>query len=206
MSSKESPCPFIDQEVRAILDGTKTQTRRIIKMPAPEPYAVMGEADDGTPWPFVMDEAGQYHAMRCPFGQPGDRLWVRETWALVPWLAGAERHCCPEHDKQGIRYRATWTKAHSAAWRPSSNMPRWASRLTLRVAGVRVERLQDISEADAQAEGVPLVVPGDDIEARQPGVTTHRFAFGRLWQQINGKRATWASNPSVWAIEFRRMS
>lgn len=208
---RERPILFSGALVRAILAGTKTQTRRIVDMrdvdfigpggcngPNRDDPSCWGyEADDGR-W-YTLDQATprstHQDKIRCPYGAHGDSLWVRETWATVPWNAGAELHC-PEqdHDEQGVRYRATWDKHHSGPWRPSIFMRRWASRITLRVEGVRAERLQDITEDDARAEGLalePLI---------QVGKATGCFA--RLWDEINGKRAPWGSNPFVWVVGF----
>jgi hypothetical protein len=107
-----------------------------------------------------------------------------------------------EQDRTYLVYGATSGDEQAARWRPSIHMPRWASRITLEVTGVRVERLQDISEADARAEGVTLQEKSFymGVAAAAP----HRFEFHRLWQQINGERAPWLSNPWVWVVEFRR--
>ncbi|MBW7932469.1 MAG: hypothetical protein H3C62_02410 [Gemmatimonadaceae bacterium] len=143
--------------------------------------------------------------IECAYGVPGDRLWVRETFQYEAKTDAFEwdvRNCI-------IRYRATepgagpWLTAEddiSDAWRPSIHMPRWASRLTLEVTGVRVERVQDISEEDAKAEGstVPWM-----YKATQEPVATHRAAFARLWDSINAKRAPWSSNPWVWVVAFK---
>jgi hypothetical protein len=145
-----------------------------------------------------------------PYGKPGDRLWVRETWAYHlhaqasladddgPWVYAAD-------GEQAKQYRLC------DRWRPSIHMPRWASRITLEVTGVRVERLQDISEADAVAEGAPCwfcraavvdITPGRDcacaLEPR-PG----RIAYRELWNSINGA-GSWDMNPWVWVVEFRK--
>lgn len=138
-----------------------------------------------------------------PYGTPGEALWLRETWRTATLPDGLN----------GIRFRADdtfvpiantleasvlWGHAQrGAAWRPSIFMPRWASRLSLRVADVRVERLQDITEEDARAEGVtPLQMDGGSCLPR----------FEGLWDTINGKRAPWASNPWVWRVAFERVT
>jgi hypothetical protein len=173
---KERPILFSGPMVRAILDGRKTQTRRAIRPPMPW--------RDG--WGVGL---GEYN---CPYGQPGDRLWVRETWAPKQWEKGA----C---------YRATGDLLDTGhcQWRPSIHMPRWASRITLEVIGVRVERLQDISEADAEAEGCePLPMCGGPEVG---GYNCYQSGFELLWGSINGKLAPWSSNPWVWVVEFQRI-
>jgi hypothetical protein len=210
--------------IRAILDGAKTQTRRLVT-PSPglqktwltnESLASVphGRMFDGG-WQMHHPRAGQvmqgplgpvhvaydspFGWVKCPYGQPGDRLWVRETWDVPP---GSER-------ADEAVYRADFTadqevEAKQLArlapglahrWRPSIHMPRWASRITLEVTGVRVERLQDISDADVAAEGIGVT------HALDP-----QSAFQRLWNSINGARGQWASNPWAWVISFRRVS
>lgn len=219
---KERPILFSAPMVRAILAGQKTQTRRIVK------HAHVAEADawagngDGTWQLGVYGEGGVAACMdlvRCPYGVPGDRLWVREMWCL----AAPDRDCHLNGEPQAWRPRrddGRW--AYYAAtdddvvnvdddnrspWKPSIHMPRWASRLTLQVTSLRVERLQDISELDALAEGIEGRVV-DGVLNGEPGryiVGTARDAFASLWDSINGERAPWSSNPWVWAIEFSRL-
>jgi hypothetical protein len=133
----------------------------------------------------------------------GDRLWIREAWRQVPRLAGCERaHPADEH--YGVRYRATWDKAHSSGWKPSIHMPRWASRITLEVTGVRPERLHSISEEDAIAEGVDFV---SMVDVPRQATTNRRTDFKHLWNHLNEPRGHgWVKNPLVWVIEFRRLS
>lgn len=137
---------------------------------------------------------------RCPYGQPGDRLWVREAWQAIDGNERALRIMTEPHPSRGwIEYAATVPEGHEPPprWRPSIHMPRWASRITLEVTGVRVERLQDISEADATAEGVSAIP--DEMRRATP-----RCDFQALWQSINGPDS-WAANPWVWIVEFRRI-
>lgn len=130
-----------------------------------------------------------------PKWEPGDRLWVRETFQEVPATGGCEwKH--PSDGYTGVRYRATWDRSHSCCWKPSIHMPRWASRITLEINDVRVQRLQEISEEDAIAEGAQC--------AGFPASLTNYGAFGRLWQKINGPDS-WSANPFVWAISFKRI-
>ena len=181
----EKPIIFSTAMVQAILGGRKTQTRRVIKTDDwPEMCDPVQNTITPTEWWFT-DGMAPLGPFRCPYGKPGDALWVRETWqecaecGRVNWRAGANDHghACQHCDEQ------------LGKWRPSIFMPRWASRITLTVTGIRVERVQDISEADAQAEGVSawIYVP----------------EFKMLWDAINAKRGhSWASNPWVWVVEF----
>jgi hypothetical protein len=178
---KERPILFSAPMVRGILAGTKVQTRRVVKPQA------MGQ------WGPVVP---------CPYGQPGDRLWVREAWDFIPEGDPGTPSCA------GIRY---WADAGyelrtppsnynpmlygKERVRPSIHMPRWASRITLEVTGVRVERLQDISEADARAEGISRADCPD-----WHATTDYRA----LWESIHGP-GSWAANPWVWVVEFKRV-
>lgn len=200
---RERPILFSGPMVRAILDGKKTQTRRVISPVQPRA--------DGL-WP-----AGRDPVPDCPFGRVGDRLWVRETWrpCMEAWRSYVEYKAGgPELDnldrddlltvkKLALRFPGAKKERKSEAWHPSLHMPRWASRLVLEVTGVRVERLQEISEEDAQAEGLrPLRVDpalgwGDDLDVPA------RTKFSILWDKLNGKRTPWASNPWVWVVEFK---
>jgi len=178
----ERPILFSGPMVQAILAGTKTQTRRVVK----NPYTAAIHAADSKNVPWVSDR---------PYGEAGDRLWVRETWKPWPNTAGPEFR---GPDDMGAIYAATWDKSGGYGWKPSIHMPRWASRLLLEVVSVRVERVQDIGEADARAEGV------DHIPAA-PAALTHRAAFSGLWNSINsGRGYSWTVNPWVWVVEFRR--
>jgi hypothetical protein len=211
---KERPILFSGPMVRALLDGRKTQTRRMVK-PQPDRVELFPEGwgrNDG-------GAVNMFAPLRCPFGQPGDRLWVRESVAIdyfasAPWLEPEKRH----------GYRADWNSRAADVvpepkWTPSIHMPRWASRITLEVTGVRVERLKDISESDAVAEGarrfddLPSIHPyGQDPrwsmeEPTSAGqcLTTARFAFGNFWESINGPDS-WDANPFVWVVEFKRVT
>ena len=184
----ERPIPFSAPMVRAILAGTKTQTRRLWKLPRGcDWYAEMGGerdgwfVDQGQPWWLHVSEC------RCPYGQPGDRLWVREAWARTTVFPGSEIIVYREGDNR---------TDYGGPWKPSIHMPRAASRITLEITGVRVERLQGISRGDAMAEGCPFpnMAQGDDP----------RQWFADLWTQINGP-GSWDANPWVWCIEFRRL-
>ena len=217
---KERPILFSAQMVRAILDGRKTQTRRVVKG-IDETYRGV---EDGKAW--QMDECGDCHDVPCPYGVPGDRLWVRETWQYGPDVT-AGMMAAGKMSRRHVVYAATVQDGHHPpSWRPSIHMPRWASRITLEVIGVRVERLQEISEADAKAEGIysacihvppPIhtetryVAPGvkmvnaaDEVDYEAPAHRTAKHAFECLWESINGY-GSWSVNPWVWVVEFKRI-
>jgi hypothetical protein len=209
---KERPILFSAPMVRALLAGTKTQTRRAVKDKVPAKYNRLGWSSQagGPVIPLSF----------CPYGQPGDRLWVRETFAIVPRTA----YRCSEGVQQTLNqndpyehdaaiYREGWTRSKGGfRWRPSIFMPRWASRITLEITAVRVERLHDISREDAIAEGVrPLdgsngpnywTVDVGDVHLNNP---TAQGAYSMLWDWINGT-GSWAANPWVWVIAFRRIN
>lgn len=207
---KEHGIIFNSEMVRAILDGRKTQTRRIIKaVPTTHDFHgwIMSSTcakDEGKACWAIGDSPLLKDPIRrnCPFGKIGDRLWVRETWQ------------CGLCTESTFAYRAThkpsdleegWSEI--IKWRPSSQMPRWASRILLEITGVRVERLQDINEEEAVAEGVaPL--HGGYWKHYQPDWTQHqlsaRGSFVTLWNSINGVDA-WYKNPWVWVIEFKQI-
>jgi hypothetical protein len=160
---KERPIIFTGDSVRAILDGRKTQTRRVIH---PQPINIkIGQS-------VVPSACGN-----CPYGEPGDRLWVRE--AFDSWKCANE----------------SMLLLNRGAWKSPMFMPRWASRLTLEITEVRVQRLQEMSEEDAQEEGRGTWGNG----------CRHRY-FAGLWDSINAKRGhSWESNPWVWAVSFRQV-
>ena len=196
----ERPILFSGPMVRAILDGRKTVTRRVVTV-----GDTIEERDDGTPWPYYTTwthgEDGTPWAP-CPYGKPGDRLWVRETFCLRD----------PDHHpERGYWYAAT-DDVDNPRWTPSIHMPRRASRLTLDVTEVRVERLNAINEGDAISEGIDarcdhgcssLCGCAMCIEGGCPTATSK---FEELWDAINGKRAPWSSNPWVWVVEFTRVT
>lgn len=201
---KERPIIFSAPMVRAILAGTKVQTRRVVKL---KPWQQIEERDDGAPWPWMYDDnRAADHWVPCPYGQPGGRLWVREAWA--PRTLGAwplmDQHMKPLY--RASEDRPEWKRI----WKPSIHMPRLASRILLDVTAVRVERLQDISEADAQAEGItPKWEPGCSGRLMDAfGGFSFRpaaSAYAELWEQINGPGA-WDANPWVWVVEFKRVT
>lgn len=156
---------------------------------------------------MVRDLCGQA-SWRCPYGEPGDLLWVRETHAIATGhMYDGEAAVKYRADDALVALHDERSNSHarnasiSDRWRPSIHMPRWASRLTLRVTEVRVERLQDISEDDAEAEGVdPYEYPSG------PLAPSHRGAFFELWDKLNAQRAPWRSNPWVWVVSFERVT
>lgn len=186
----EHPILFSAPMIRAILDGRKTVTRRIVKL------------DDGG---CIKRRGKRWHpddpnaVLGCPYGQAGDTLWVRETWAVPHRFDGIPPSFIAPTDR--AHYGAT-EDLGGLLKRPSIFMPRWASRITLRIKSVRVERLQDITEDDAMAEGCSTVVEPDG------SVTCGRrkTAFRELWDSLNAKRgAGWNVNPFVWRVEFERV-
>lgn len=190
----ERPILFSAPMCNAILAGTKTQTRRVIA----DKWWVCLDPEDA-------DDRAQALTM-CPYGVAGDRLWVRETWGLLdtePADGPQRAHVffrATNGDRRDLRYQR---------WRPSIHMPRWASRITLEVIGVRVERLQDISGKDACAEGIERH-DDDGVTYYGPlnrGHADPRVGFSWLWDAINGKRpgCSWETNPWVWCVAFRRV-
>lgn len=224
----ERPILFSAPMVRAILAGTKTQTRRAMtNQPqwdstlTPPGWCWHGKKA-GEPslikWPNETRLARELTARAvCPYGQAGDRLWVRETWGLFKKTPDDHVHACVRGDRRADgfepHYRATDTwDMPAGAWRPSIHMPRWASRLTLEITGVRAERLQTISAADAKAEGIEGQF--DDGPWRNYGRDGYWFPEGKdtapvlsyrsLWEKINGPDS-WAADPWVWVVEFKRV-
>lgn len=205
---RERPILFSGPMVRAILEGRKTVTRRVMK---PQPDFLGSMVDPNTP--FKTLDAGLHARITCPHGQPDDRLWVREAWAADAQVDAI----APRDLSQGepIWYPADFSVRQTGCsmiskgrGRPSIHMPRWASRILLEITAVRVERLQDISEEQALAEGVR----GEPCDhARQACADigcwgdTAKGAFGFLWESLNGE-GSWAANPWVWVVEFRRVT
>lgn len=199
---RERPILFSAPMVRALLAGTKTQTRRVVKGIDP---ANLDSTMTKAQWRQVnRDRPVSFGPTYfCPYGQPGDRLWVRETWAFGIHALAAKR------DEDGPFVYAADGTTHGRLcerWRPSIHMPRHACRLILEITGVRVERLHEISEADARAEGCPFTWDGKQYEPPLPQVDSWqgygRASFSLLWSQINGADS-WTANPWVWVVEFR---
>jgi hypothetical protein len=189
---KERPIIFRSDNVRAVWEGWKTQTRRVIN---PGVYLQCIDPEDPEQQQLLLDV--------CPYGRPGDRLWVRETW--VKWDGGLA-YLADSLNKQGVEDEDSkrCRLDYGVQWQPSIFMPRWASRITLELTGVRVERLQDISEEDCCREtGAPLRWEGPGLE---PYKRDMRGCFRNLWNMINAKRGySWESNPWVWVIDFKKV-
>ena len=237
---KERPILFSGPMVLAILEGRKSQTRRVLKPQPPTGEWDVGRLHAEEIFPTVIDRNGDEQpgtecfgatcdsgewCLRCPYGAPGDLLWVRETWFSPPRPLDDLLGFAADGDHpHGVTYRK----------RPSIHMPRWASRLTLRITSVHVERLQEISEEDAVAEGCKEYVDrwwqglvrlpdggrsmsegGADPDGPPPAEYEHpeiqeyrrpaKQEFCALWNSINAKRASWSSNPWVWVISFERV-
>lgn len=211
-------------EVRAVLEGRQTQVRRVVKgVPSGAVSAGVitsstNAASEGEWWWLdaidLMDAGVVGDSFRCPYGQPGDRLWGRETFAIgavidgrcsgnsfVHLWDGAQKY------RDGAYYRpdnhSRWNPQR-LKWKPSTHMPRWASRIDLEVTGCRVERLQDISEEDCWAEAPPgLSYPirsPSDFAVTEGG---RQRCYQRLWESIHGP-GIWGANPFVWVVEFKR--
>jgi len=209
-TTKERPIIFSAEMVNAILSDQKTQTRREVKFNEPagvEPLPHVEYARDGMPiwWsnPPTNDiRQSDYYdtGYPCPYGKVGDKLWVRESFAILSF-GGSVAH---------IRYAADGatrvvgdsklpSRCRSV---PSKNMPRQVARITIEITSVRVERLNEISEADARAEGCNGDCPVGSIPRYQAGPASYHFAY--LWDLIHGTGA-WSANPWVWVITFRRL-
>jgi len=226
---RERPILLNAEMVRAVLDGRKTQTRRVL---TPRQLKMIdAAASTGECYPLESghqhENSQSYYREWCPFGAVGDRLWVRETWTdvnlegipAVAYRADNDVYS-PMDDKSFLDEDGSFnyddlrvSKYHFTAWygdvisgtegnwRPSIHMPRWASRITLEITGVRVERLQDITNKDAMAEGIGHLYAYDESQPT-PKDATRRFA--ELWQSIYGEES-WQANPWVWVIEFKRV-
>lgn len=193
----ERPILFSAPMVKEILEGRKTMTRRVVKKD------ISNQFDTGDSCDTVEI---------CPYGSVGDRLWVKETWAVEEsldakpprgfsawpvWFKANNAYCCNANGFPNHGFHSP--NATKGKWRPSIFMPRWASRITLEITGISVERLQDITEEDAMKEGIPM-------EIDCPECDTARKKFKNLWDSINGKKPgkAWNANPWVWVVEFRR--
>lgn len=237
---KERPILFKGEMVNAILPGWKNQTRRLVKLPDlymrhPEWLTASfgGKAYRGkvrfntgaAPGNAPMEDFG----VECPYGKPGDRLWVRESHAFSvidpegnDWREDPDNWDVvyrADNNKEGLNWRNADGEVIPAPWRPSIHMPRWASRILLEITDVRVERLQDINEADAKAEGVtPNCSMLDHSACGDHGNEFIHYmngaddfpafsaveSFESLWQSINGPDS-WEANPWVWVVEFKRV-
>ncbi|PMQ16747.1 hypothetical protein [Janthinobacterium sp. AD80] len=219
---KEGPILMNGAMVRAVLDGSKTQTRRVVKLQRLAGNHFSGGAAgvefdgfriprEGGPSParFSAEAAGGgayiSEEIHCPHGQPGDRLWVRETWYCDHFEVQKGPYMEVPEARDLLVYRADGEHPYEAEqpiWRPSIHMPHWASRILLEIVSVRVERLNDCSDADARAEGTPGghgVIPSYNYNA------TPSEHYSHMWEAINGA-GSWAANPWVWVIEFERVA
>lgn len=201
---KEGPILFTTANAVAILGDRKTQTRRMMK-PQPPTLPVVNTL--GEWWARVNESSEYILPYRCPYGQPGDRLWVREAWRGSLAYDLAKPSDIPPGSPVVYQANGTGSLPHFNAGklRPSIFMPRWASRITLEVMDVRVERLQDISEEDAHQEGIDNVLCAEAV-GKSPlkmGMAT-QCGFAYLWEKINGA-GSWAANSWVWVISFKRI-
>lgn len=205
----ERPIPFSAPMVRSLLDGTMMQTRRVVK------HAEFGASDTfGYDWHFRdkrmlwQDQTNEQMLERCPHGVIGDQLWVRETWGVLYEQFINESH-------EPTFWRADYSDSDLAEqkagtlwlphWRPSIHMFRNRSRITLEITGVRVERLQDITAADALAEGViQLPDGGYSLPDTRHYSDNPDESYASLWESINGA-GSWDANPWVWVVEFKKV-
>jgi hypothetical protein len=203
---KERPILFSGPMVKAILDGRKTQTRRVLKLPT---WSTQDWDDFEPDDPSVVCEAtGCMPDIPCPYGNVGDRLWVREAHRLTDCTC---KETC--RTPQYVWYEADFSGHDNVSLnklRPSIHMPRWASRISLEVTGVRVERLQDISAEDIDAEGVTscdewlnYLADYESMQSSDARLETVHEYWAKRWDRINGHAHPWDSNPWVWVIEFK---
>ena len=202
----QKPILFSTPMVRAILDDRKNVTRRVVK---PQPPTSLSKVIDSGIWTFTCSNPGE--EWKCPYGQPGDLLWVRETFAIIDDREfGGKRYPQYKVDRPNDAYPGDWPEEEARGnpdapkWKPSIFMPKKYARIWLEITGVRVERLQDITYAEVIAEGLTWLLTDEqqtDGEHRRGGIR----AFKRLWDSINGKKHPWESNPYCWVIEFRRI-
>lgn len=188
------PILFSTEMVKAILSGSKVQTRRVVK----DKHA-----------PFKISKDNQYamgldQLLSCPYGQVGDVLWVRETFAKIKSLETGLTYSLPKADFE--YYKDKLIQGEKVKWKSSIHMPKEACRLFLQIKSIRVEMLNDITEGDACLEGVELMDTNryKDYIDKHNSVISSRISFATLWQSINGEES-WNSNPWVWVIEFERI-
>ena len=204
---RERPILMHARSIIGILEGRKTQTRRIIKNP---PSALAELKSEHAKNICVVDGgircdwyAGVFSIpLRCPYGQPGDRLWVRETWREPGSCQMPDSSIPSFMTRSDVIYKAD-DESCDGPWRPSIFMPRRFSRLTLEVTNIRVERVQDISIVDCIAEGI-MIPHGEPMYADEPLERySEKHAFNKLWDDTNGKGA-WDRNDWVWVVEFKK--
>ena len=221
---KEHPILLNGEMVKAVLDGRKTMTRRVIKT---QPYGFLNNwKSDNTPCVFVSTN-NEPDKRICPYGQPGDRLWVREAWKTDIEYdpcspsqidSGASLYFLADECASRINRHKGCGPIRWGKTRPSIHMPRWASRITLEVVSVRVERVQEITEDDAMAEGIERYCSQEGkhynptpyykaFPEKDGGLYSAKAAFEVLWDSINAERGFgWDVNPWVWVIEFKRLT
>lgn len=217
MKLKEKPILFSAPMVRAILDGRKTQTRRVLS-PYPPHYLRRDRefrhvtGDIWGSFPKSSNVSLKQDTIRCAFGEVGDQLWVRETFRILgpdmTPIAAYRASCADDSIDYSGKFGTYQIKIEK--WTPSIHMPRWASRIDLEITNIRIEQLQDISEGDAKAEGVEIDTGPcdhryrscDDVGCFGP---TYKSSFLQLWEGLNARRGfSWDTNPWVWVIDFRR--
>ena len=196
----ERPILFSGPMVRAIIEGYKTQTRRVVR---PQPIGRLQHYGHGH-W---ADSGAEYGAnyVRCPYGVADDRLWIRETFAIVPHTAYRHDPSIPHRvspcGEFWAVYKEGWDRS-APRWKPSIHIPRWASRLTLVIESVGIERVQAIDQADARAEGIESCTVGRADLDHFPCKCVERFSS--LWESIHGN-GSWDLNPLVWVLRFHRL-
>lgn len=215
---KERPILFSTPMVQAILEGRKTMTRRVVKdEPKGEPWIFSNMEEDHAWFKWNLPPSS-FVSRKCPYGQAGDILWVRETWC--DYNDGySEEHAHLKSPEPHYLYRADCKEFEKAKiWRPSIFMPRSACRLRLKITDIKVERLQDISEEDAIAEGIEWKIkyPEESPNTKyyRDYLFADRLAFGigfkakqsfrSLWHKINGEES-WNANPWVWVVSFQKI-
>lgn len=197
---KQRPILFSTPMVQAILAGRKTQTRRVIKEQPKhnQEYGQGTTKTGGRHWVFGVTGSSIVDVIKCPYGQPGDVLWVRETWfnnagfGAPVYVYRADG----EFSDQFHRYSTYKWLRDQCKWKPSIFMPKDAARVWLRITNVRVERLQDINRKEAILEGFPFP---NKLDGQDP-----KKWFSDIWQSINGTDS-WNANPWVWVVEFERI-
>ncbi len=224
---RERPILFSAPMVRAILDGQKTQTRRVVNLRngmidfvgsglSRDPADPSSDWNNPSCWGYEHFDQGwcllkpdgpSSHQIPCPYGQPGDRLWVRETWADlrgtgIGTASAAYRAESLNADGRENADARRCREDYGVKWRPSIHMPRWASRITLEITDIRVERVREISRDDVIAEGI---CERDGLPIEDCHAGWHE-PFAQLWDSINAKRGfPWADNPWVWVVAFKRI-
>lgn len=210
---KERPILMNTEMVKAILEGRKTQTRRVIK-PIPQWVYEAGKAFDSNKNPYLQmglnDDSGASWSKKCHYGKVGDRLWVRETFAEYFSIHTPDD---PDYLYKASDYSSDDYRLKDIKWTPSIFMPKHACRLKLEITDIRVERVQEISPEDAVKEGIKVVSHPSAIQELW-GIENLNYmcpmpdeAFSYLWNSINGKKedCSWDNNPYVWVIEFKRI-